>query len=509
LSYAPNLHKTLTPSALKIKVPRSMALGLSVPKRRTQRSHLMRGAMGRSGVAGQHVSWIAACFVGLGSPAIAAERPDLTLALPRMEPCERIPHPLLPAKWRGVFLMTPFTPSQLLISEIVYDEAVPAMQVKLFGVRSGAANLLVLKDKTFVIEEDPVAPCEELEPGEWTPLPRDLLAPRAQCAGLSPISETLVEWWKSPSEPPPLADWMWVKPSDRSPFRLLFQKPSDHLSVLSAFALTHQIHFEPLTRTDLAPRAGACTKGEHRRRRGVHDVLKALGSAPLRADAEIARLFPELQLQCSSRRPHWPEALGMTMFLTPIDFGTNPVPAEVLYNWKQRAQRTRMFWGVDAPTTDEDALMLAEHGYSVSRQRSGDVQCIPALPGTPRPNWLEEAPCTCEGMIGAGSALAPYGPAEILRCPATSPRLFWTWHTLAGRPMVFMVTPSRGDEPTALITLADYYAWVPGYPSSAGLFARPAQCPDLSMGRGPRIPRPPGRATEPCGRCHLTFDKPK
>jgi hypothetical protein len=465
----------------------------------------------RIGVAVRHISWVAACLVGLGPPAISAESPNLTLALPRMEPCQRGPHPVLPAKWRGVFLMTPFTPSQLKISEIVYDEAVPAMQVKLFGVRSGAANLLVLKDKIFSLsEESPIAQCDELEQREWTPLPRDLLAPRAQCVGVSPISETPVEWWKTPSEPAPLADWMWFKSSERSPFRLLFQKPSDRLSVLSAFAVSHQVHFEPLKETDLALRAAACAEGGRGRRQGgIHDVLNALESAPSRADAEIKRLFPELQMNCSSTRPHWPEALGMTMFLTPLDFSTNPVPAEVLYNWKLRAQRTRMFWGAEQPTTDEDALMLAEHGYSVSRQRSGDVQCIPALPGTPRPHWLQEAPCICEGMIEAGHALAPYGAAEILRCPATPPRLFWTWHTLAGRPMLFMVTPSRGDEPTALITLADYYAWVPGYPSSASLFTRPAQCPDLSTGRGRRLPRPAGRAPEPCGGCHLTSDKPQ
>ena len=463
--------------------------------------------MGRSGRALRPM--IAACLVGLGTPAISADRPDLNLPLPRMEPCQQVSHPILPAKWRGVFLMTPFTPSQLMVSEIIYDEAVPAMQVKLFGVRSGALNFLVLKDKTFVTEEGPLARCEELEQREWDPLPRDLLAPRAQCTGVSPISETLVEWWKTPSEPAPLADWMWFKPSDRSPFRLLFQKPSDHLSVLSAFALSHQVHFEPLAETDLAARAAACAEGgRHTRQSTIHDLINALASAPSRADREIARLFPELQLHCSSTRPRWPEALAMTMVLTPIDFSTNPVPAEVLYNWKLRAQRTRMFWGAEQPTTDEDALMLAEHGYSISRQRSGDIQCIPALPGTPRPHWLADAPCTCEGMVGAGSALAPYGPAEILRCPATSPRLFWTWHTLAGRPMVFMVTPSRGDEPTALITLADYYAWVPGYPSSADVFARPAQCPDLSLGRRPSFPRAGERSAEPCGRCHLTFDKP-
>src|SRR5262245_1060202 len=466
--------------------------------------------MVRIGPAARHISWVAASLVCLGSPAVLAESPDLTLALPRMEPCQRDHHPILPAKWRGVFLMTPFTPSQLMISEIVYDEAIPAMAVKLFGVRSGTANLLVLKDRLYLLsEEGPSARCEELEQREWVPLPRDLLAPRAQCAGVSPILETPVEWWKTPSEPQPLADWMWFKASDKSPFRLLFQKPSDRLSVLSAFAVSHQVHFEPLKETDLAARAAACAEdGRSRRQSGLHEVLEALGGAPSRADSELKRLFPELHMQCSSTRPHWPEALGMTMFLTPLDFGSNPVPAEVLYNWKLRSQRTRMFWGAEQPTTDEDALMLAEHGYSVSRERSGDVQCIPALPGTPRPNWLQEAPCICEGMTEGGSPLAPYGAVEILRCPATPPRLFWTWHTRAGRPMMFMVTPSRGDEPTALITLADYYAWVPGYPSGASLFTRPAQCPDLSAGHGRNPPRPRGRAPEPCGRCHLTFDKP-
>jgi len=465
--------------------------------------------MRRIGVATRHMSWVATCLVGLSFPAQPAESPDMTLALPRMEPCQQESHPLLPAKWRGVFLMAPFAPTQLVVSEIIYDGALPAMQVKLFGVRAGAANVLVLADKMFsVSERDQVTQCEELEARAWTPLPNDVLAPGARCVGLSPISETPVEWWKSPSQPAPLADWVWFKSADRSPFRVLFQKPSDHLSILSSFAVSYQVSFEPLTQSSIATLATSCAHGARRRGGGIHDVLQAMESAQSRADAEIKRLFPQLELSCPGVRPHWPEAVGMTMFLTPLDFSTNPVPAEVLYNWQLRAQRTRMFWGAEAPTASEDALMLAQHGYSVSRLRSGDVSCIPALPGTPRPDWLQAAPCICEGMIGAGSPLAPYGAAEILHCPATPPRLFWTWHTLEGRPMMFMVTPSKGDEPTALITLADYYTWVPGYPSSASLFARPAQCPDLSAGPGARRHRPMRRSPEPCGRCHLTFDKP-
>ena len=467
------------------------------------------------------ISSLAACLFFLTFSAAAAESPDMTLALPRFEPCQQQTRPMLPAKWRGVFLMAPFTPTQLVISEIVYDEALAAMQVRLFGVRSGAANVLVLGDKLFSLSERGAdTQCEELDGGEWSPLPRDLVAAGARCVGSSPIAETPVEWWKTPSQPAPLADWVWFKSSDRSPFRLLFQKPGDHLSVLSSFAVSYQVSFEPLTQSNLAALASACAQGAGRRQhRGVHDALRTMESTPSRADAEIKRLFPQLQWRCGSSRPHWPQALGMTMFLTPLDIGTDPVPAEVLYNWQLRSQRTRIFWGANSPTLDEDALMLAQHGYSVSRQRSGEVRCIPALPGTPRPNWLAEAPCTCEGLIGAGSPLTPYGAAEILHCSATPPRLFWTWHTLAGRPMMFMVTPSRGDEPTALITLADYYAWVPGYPSDEGLFARPAQCPDLSarakldraIGGSLSVSsgRSLGRLAEPCGSCHLTPEKPR
>src|SRR5215470_18454764 len=88
--------------------------------------------------------WAALCLTFLWVRAVSAESPNLTLALPRMEPCLQSTRPMLPAKWRGVFLMIPFTPTQLVVGEMIYDAALPAMQVKLYGVRSGAANFLVL-----------------------------------------------------------------------------------------------------------------------------------------------------------------------------------------------------------------------------------------------------------------------------------------------------------------------------------------------------------------------------
>jgi hypothetical protein len=439
-----------------------------------------------------------------------AQNSDTPLSLPHLETCQHVSHPLLPPKWRGVFLMAPFTASQLALSEIIYDGSLPAMLVKLYGVRSGATRLFVIGSQTYLLPQDGSdGRCEGLGDTGWRPLPRDWLTEGAQCAGSAPLSETSVQWWKTPTQPAPLADWIWFKSSDQSPFRLLFQKPGDQLSIFSSYALSYQVRFETIPETDLAAVALSCQPNKRAQQSGrsaLHNVLRTMESSGARANKDINRLFPELDSVCPTARPTWPEALGMTMVLTPLDFHTNPVAAEVQYSWKLRSQRTRMFWPAGSPIAHEDVLMLAARGYSVTHTRAGDVQCLAALPGTPRPNWIREAPCACEAVIKGTTSLTPYGSVQILRCPATKPRIFWTWYTFDGRPMVFMVTPSSGDEPTALITLADYFEWRPGYVASEGVFEKPVQCLDTqihSQTKGP--PRSP----EPCGRCHLTPDRPR
>ena len=53
------------------------------------------------------------------------------------------------------------------------------------------------------------------------------------------------------SQTAPLADWIWFKSPNQSPFRLLFQKPGDRLSILSSYALSYQVRFEALPESDL------------------------------------------------------------------------------------------------------------------------------------------------------------------------------------------------------------------------------------------------------------------
>jgi hypothetical protein len=123
----------------------------------------------------------------------------------------------------------------------------------------------------------------------------------------------------------------------------------------------------------------------------------------------------------------------MTMLLTPLNSTPIPYPAEVQYGWRLRPQRTRMFWSAGSPIAHEDVLMLATRGYSVTHQRAGLVQCLAALPGTPRPNWISEAPCACEAVIKGTTSLTPVRQRSDLQLPATKPRVFWTWHTFDGR----------------------------------------------------------------------------
>jgi hypothetical protein len=137
-------------------------------------------------------------------PAIAQQLTPL-LSLPELKACRANIHPRLPEKWRGVFLMAPFTNAQLVLSEIQYDASLPAMRVKLYGLLSGRLDLFVEGSETYELasQENEVRSCEKLGDTGWHPLPQDWLSPQSQCAGTAPLGETDVDWWKTPTDPAP------------------------------------------------------------------------------------------------------------------------------------------------------------------------------------------------------------------------------------------------------------------------------------------------------------------
>jgi len=84
----------------------------------------------------------------LDEPAIAQQLAPL-VPLPQLKTCSTNVHPRLPENWHGIFLMTPFTNAQLVLSEIAYDASLPAMRIKLYGLRSGALDLLIDGSETI------------------------------------------------------------------------------------------------------------------------------------------------------------------------------------------------------------------------------------------------------------------------------------------------------------------------------------------------------------------------
>jgi hypothetical protein len=419
------------------------------------------------------------------------------LPLPQLSACRASSHPRLPEKWQATYLMAPFAKAQLVLSDIIYDGSLPAMRIKLYGVRRGAADLFVLGKTTYVLVSDggAIKQCRNLGDTGWRPLPRDWLTSQSQCVGSAPVGDVSVDWWKTPVRPAPASYWIWSK-TDQTPFRLVFQSASDRLAVFSRYALSYQVAFEPLSQTDLADIAAVCklakpapTKSSAR---ALRELIDGMAQSPDRADDEIKRLMPALDASCpATPLPTWPDKLALTGLLTPFDSDESPAPTEVLYDWSVPGQRSRIFRPAESRQAAQDALLLGPRGYNVVyRSRDGPI-CRPNLPGTIRPDWPLRGPCDCEAVINGTTPLTPHGTTQIMSCPLASPRAAWAWYSLAGRPTVFMVTSLRGDEGRGLFAVLDYWDWVPGYSVPRSAFDKPAQC------------LPSAGAPSHCATCHL------
>jgi hypothetical protein len=432
------------------------------------------------------------------------------LALPDLAQCSSKTHPLLPEKWHATYLMAPFEKAQLALSDIVYDGAVPAMRVRLYGLKHGSADLFVRGRNTYQLSGDGAARCRNLGDTGWSPLPRDWLARNARCEGSAPIAGLALDWWKTPSSAHHTADWIWYERAGPSPFRLMITQPSNWLSILSWYSFSYRVRFDALRETGLAAIADSCDANKQappdNSRAELQKLLSGMESSTFRSDAEISALMPELNAACpAAPLPGWPDRAAMTAIMTPPDFSGSPMPTEVLYDGQRKMQRTRNVWPPRSDLATDDALLLDGHGFSVARTRTGRLICTAGLPGALRPNWPETGSCSCEASIGANSALTQSGAARIFVCPMTKPRVVWAWFGSDGRPAVFMETSAPGDDPAGVLTLVDYYSWEPNRIPDPVAFDIPAQCPvtkpeaETPASASHAIPA----ARRRCGACHL------
>jgi len=434
----------------------------------------------------------------LASPATAQDQSSL-LSLPKLEACQSPSHPQLPEKWQATYLMAPFTTSQLVLAEIVYDGALSAMRVRLHGVRQGGLDLLVVGEHTYVLDVDgSTIACQDLGDTGWRPLERDWLTPQSQCAGSAPIGGIEVDWWKTPLAPKPASSWIWYRVADRTPFRLVFQSPSDRLAILSRYALSYQVEFKSVSQTDLGAVANACRGAKPARAgtgpRALRSLIDSLSRSRARSD-EVKRLMPALAACPADSLPQWPKKLALTGLMTPFDSDENPYPTEVLYDWNARGQRSRVFFPAQSGIVVQDALLLGSRGYNVTYRHNERPICAAVLPGTIRPDWPFRGSCRCEAEIDGGTPLTPDGPTRIMACSLASPRAAWAWYTTNGRPMVFMVTSMPGDEGAALFAVLDYWQWAPEHDVPRSVFNRPDRCEVIQPRKSSNLRR--------CATCHL------
>ena len=448
----------------------------------------------------------------LSCSATAASPQEQTPLLPRLaiSPCSKAERPELPDKWRATYLMAPFTSGQLMVGDLIHDASLPAMRVRLFGVRRGALDLLIAGSETYLLESNEGGlTCRRLGDTGWRAFPRDWLTPQSQCVGSAPIGGTAVDWWKTPLEPVPSGYWIWTRTTDRTPFRFVFSSPNDRLAPLSHYAMSYQKRFEKLEHSELASIVESCQATPLPAEGAGADVLRGMignmEQARDRADNEIANLVPELSVCPATPFTRWPDRLGIVGFLTPLDVIQNPAPTEVYYDWSIPAQRTRAFLGAQSPVSARDALLLGKNGYDILYPRNARPICMATLPGTVRPDWQDRAPCTCAATLNGETELSPHGTTRILSCPLASPRLAWAWYTLDGRPEVFMVTSLPGDEGSGLFAVLDYREWMPGQSFPRTVFKKPAQCtapPRTANSSTVRQIRP-SPASRDCSTCHV------
>src|SRR5690242_12689009 len=77
--------------------------------------------------------------------ALAQQR----IPMPLFSACTKADAPALPARWRAVSLMIPFSRQQLNVAELTYDSVLHAMRATLYGLESGAVDLLITEGETY------------------------------------------------------------------------------------------------------------------------------------------------------------------------------------------------------------------------------------------------------------------------------------------------------------------------------------------------------------------------
>jgi hypothetical protein len=411
--------------------------------------------------------------------------------------------------------MLPFLRQQLAVGEFDYDHSVPALRATLYGLESGAVDLLIAGKQTYELVGPHDSPNACIALGHKYDPPGDSwLSEGSVCDGEAPVGTKTTQWWKS-AAPDGRAVWQWYRTDNRLPWRIMFPTRNAEPAVIGDYAATYFTTFAPVSQTNLGHLRDLCVAKAQKpdaatAAASTAPELMAAGKdigATVRA-TRIASLVPGLSRQACSRvtMTNWPNQFLMTAILTPIQFKFTPLPTMLYYDWTGAGTMVGLMNESRTlpPALELESLQTKGIGYGIERMPNGAFACRAATPGVVRPNWMSAAGCTCSGVIDHNPELGPNEVSVIRACPVKGEdqHVNWSWYTTDGRPILF-------TEPEAIglgLNIADYDRWLPGETMPRESFELPEICTAKAadMGLPPVGNGLPPELTANCSDCHTT-----
>lgn len=398
------------------------------------------------------------------APAAADMAPP---ALPAFAACSGATAPELPARWRAVGLMMPFLQGQIDVGEFVYDSALPAMRATVYGLKSGAVDILITDRETYVLNGPHDSPTECLSLGLRLRVPQaQWLAADTVCDGKSALDDHVVEWWHTTGFDQAR---YWLANDTRLPWRSLFLRRSLDPTIIGDYAMSYFPVFAPLPETNLSALRDFCVAHSRQYSGDLPDVptardLMAVPNGPAEAEraTRIASLIPGLSYEaCSRMTPvRWPDHYVTTATMTPIQFNDAPYSALIYYDWSETGTQLILPFQGQPPALQGVISLKKNIGYRMRLPPKGNGTCAAVLPGVVKPDWMTVASCGCQGVLERNGTLSPNADSQILSCPikAQGQRVMWNWYTSDGRPIMFTEAMPEGGG----VMLADYHDWLPG-----------------------------------------------
>jgi hypothetical protein len=447
-----------------------------------------------------------ACTVAI---AAGGARAEMNAQLPTTTACKSASAPKLPAKWRAVALMMPFLEGQIDVAELVQDTTVPAMRATVYGMESGAVDLLITEQDTYRLSGPHDAPTQCKSLGRmFRPAPVQWLPEKSVCVGEGTFAKQEVEWWKSPG-PEGKANWHRFNMHSRLPWRSVFTSPAGNKPIIGQYAMSYFPTFAAVEDTNLSQLSAFCAaqvkaKGPAaavapRAPRALMDAADREANAERRA--RISALIPGTDHEgCRGAKPaQWPEHFVMTATLVPISFADEPTASLIFYDWGTGGGQFAVMFQGRPPRLQGLVGMKKGVGYRLENLPSGP-RCEAVFPGMVRPDWMNAAGCRCRATLAATPSLGLSTPSRIFSCPIKrqAGRVMWSWYTDSGEPIVFFEAGASGGG----VMLADRHQWKPGTKLPAYSFQLPGACyaddAQRQSGHGGRFDAPD------CSDCHTT-----